>query len=87
MASRLKKRRRASPLVRVLKVLYILLVIVSVVIVGAFAAYQVFIGPPDVEDQVTFPVNTSPSPQPSGDVATSQQPEASPSRSRRAVPS
>ena len=79
MASRLKKRRRASPLVRVLKVLYILLVIVSVVIVGAFAAYQVFIGPPDVEDQVTFPVNTSPSPQPSGDVATSQQPEASPS--------
>ena len=79
MASRLKKRRRASPLVRVLKVLYILLVIVSVVIVGAFAAYQVLIGPPDVEDQVTFPIPSSPSPQPSQDVTTTQEPEASPS--------
>ena len=48
MARRVQKKR-TSPLVRVLKVLYIMLVIVSVIIVGTFAAYQVFIGPPDVE--------------------------------------
>ena len=78
MARRLKKKR-VSPLIRVLKALYILLVIVSVVIVGTFAAYQVFIGPPDVEDQVTFPVVTSPSPQPSQDATVSQEPEADPS--------
>ncbi len=78
MASRLKKKK-TSPLVRVLKVLYIMLVIVSVVIVGAFAAYQVFIGPPDVAEQVTFPITSSPSPQPSQDVTTTQEPEATPS--------
>ena len=76
MASRLK-RKKTSPLVRVLKVLYIMLVIVSVVIVGAFAAYQVFVGPPDVAEQVTFPITTSP--QPSQDVVTTQEPEATPS--------
>ena len=75
MARRVQKKR-TSPLVRVLKVLYIMLVIVSVIIVGTFAAYQVFIGPPDVEDQVTFPIT---SPQPSQDVTASQEPEATPS--------
>mgnify|MGYP001516003828 CR=1 FL=1 len=75
MARRVQKKR-TSPLVRVLKVLYIMLVIVSVIIVGTFAAYQVFIGPPDVEDQVTFPIT---SPQPSQDVTASQEPETTPS--------
>lgn len=75
MARRVQKKR-TSPLVRVLKVLYIILVIVSVIIVGTFAAYQVFIGPPDVEEQVTFPIT---SPQPSQDVTASQEPEATPS--------
>ena len=37
MARRVQKKR-TSPLVRVLKVLYIMLVIVSVIIVGTFAA-------------------------------------------------
>lgn len=77
MATRSKKLRN-SPLLRVLKVLYIIIVIISVLIVGAFAAYQVFVRPPDVDEQVTFPI-TSPDPDVSQPVDASPDPEVTPS--------
>lgn len=76
MASRLQKKQGPSPL-RVLKVLYIFLVVLSIIIVGLFVAYNVFITPPDVDEQVTFPVN-SPAPVQSGAPAVSRDPEADP---------
>lgn len=77
MASRAKKKR-SSPLLSALKGLYIVLVVISILIVGLFIAYQAFIKPPDVDNQVTFPIS-SPSPGPSGPVDTLPDPAESPS--------
>lgn len=72
-------QRRANPLLRILKTLYILLVILSIFIVGAFVAYKAFVSPPDVDDQVTFPV-TSQQPDNSSDsgISGSSEPEPTP---------
>lgn len=80
MGKRVQKKR-SSPFLRLLKTLYIVVVVISVLIVAGFAAYNVFIRPPDVAERVTFPV-TSPSPGPSGAPETppaSGEPDASPS--------
>ena len=60
MASRLLKKK-TSPLIRVLKALYIIVVILSVLVVGLFIAYTAFIQPPEVDSEVTLPI-TSPAP-------------------------
>lgn len=76
-----KKQKKRNPFFSFLKFLYIVIVILSIIIVGLFIAYKVFIRPPDVEDQVTFPV-TSPEPddtaQPSAGPDASESPEPSP---------
>lgn len=77
MASRLQKKQ-GSPLLHVLKVLYILLVVLSIAIVGLFVAYKCLVSPPDVDEQVTFPVNSSPAPVQSGAPAVSPDPDADP---------
>ncbi len=80
MGKRVQKKR-SSPLLRLLKTLYIAVVVVSVLIVAGFAAYNVFVRPPDVAERVTFPV-TSPAPNSSGAPETppgSGDPDASPS--------
>ena len=48
------KRRKRSPLLTLLKVLYIILVILSTLVVVAYAAFRIFITPPDVGGQVIF---------------------------------
>lgn len=58
MANRVLKKK-SSPAMRVLRVLYIILVVVAAIIVGGFCAYKVFIRSPDVAEQVTFPVRVS----------------------------
>lgn len=60
MASRLLKKK-PSPLFRVLKALYIMIVILSLLVVGLFLAYKVFVQPPEVDAEVTLPI-TSPAP-------------------------
>lgn len=47
-------RRKPSVLMRLLKVLYILLVIISLIIVAVYAAFRLWVKPPDVDSQVTF---------------------------------
>lgn len=47
-------QRKPSVLMRLLKVLYILLVIVSLIIVAVYAAFRLWVKPPDVDSQVTF---------------------------------
>ena len=72
-----KKQKKRNPFFSFLKFLYIVIVILSIIIVGLFIAYKAFIRPPDVEDQVTFPV-TSPEPddtaQPSAGRASTRMP-------------
>ena len=46
--------RKRSPLLTLLKVLYIILVILSTLVVVAYAAFRIFITPPDVGGQVIF---------------------------------
>jgi LCP family protein required for cell wall assembly len=58
MASRLLKKKTSAPL-RVLKVFYILLVLVSVGVVGLFVTYNVLVQAPDVAEQVTFPISVA----------------------------
>lgn len=66
MGKRVQKKK-SNPLLRVLKGVYIAAVVFSVVIVAGFAAYNVFIRPPDVDEQVTFPISSAaPAPVPSG---------------------
>ncbi len=79
MGKRVQKKK-SSPLLRLFKTLYIIVVVISVLIVAGFAAYNVFIRPPDVAGQVTFPV-TSPGPDASGGIETPPggNPAASPS--------
>jgi len=63
------QNKKGNPLMRVLKALYIAAVVLAVVIVAGFAAYNVFVRPPDVAEEVTFPVNTAnPTHAPSGKV-------------------
>lgn len=73
-------KKHSSPVLRVLKVFYIILVVISIFIVGLFVAYQSFIKPPDVDDQITFPIKSS-APVPSGNAVSPDpnDPEASPS--------
>lgn len=81
MGKRVQKKN-GNPLMRVLKAVYIAAVVLAVVIVAGFAAYNVFIGPPDVAEQVTFPINsTAPTPAPSGSVdkPSKVKPDATPS--------
>lgn len=78
MASRIQKKKRPSPLFRVLKVFYIILVVLSILIVGVFAAYNIFVKAPEVDSEVTFPIST-PDPIPSESPDASQEPTASPS--------
>jgi LCP family protein required for cell wall assembly len=58
MASHLMKPK-TSPLRKALKIFYIALVVISVIIVGAFIAYNVLVKAPDVEEQVTFTLTDS----------------------------
>lgn len=73
MASRLMKKK-TSPALRALKVFYIILVIISILIVGLFVAYQSLIKPPDVAEQITFPIKSS-APVSSGNPAVSPAPD------------
>lgn len=68
--------RRRSPLMRLLRVLYMIVFVVSLLIVVGYAAFRFFVRPPDVDSQVTF----SPDPQvsASSDPGSSQAPEPSP---------
>jgi len=81
MAKHIAKRKKRSPLLRVLKALYIAVVVVSLLIVAGFAAYKVFIRPPEVAEQVTFPITGTPQPEPSdaGGSAAGEDPVESPS--------
>lgn len=69
-STRTKKRRR-SPLLRLLRVLYILLVVLSLMIVVTYAAFCIFVGPPEVEGQVIF------TPEPQASSATDPEPGTS----------
>ena len=59
MANRSQKPRRPSPLMRLVKALYLILVILSAVIVALFLAYKLFVRAPNVDNQVTFPVQSA----------------------------
>ena len=48
------KRRRRSPLLGLLKVLYIILVVLSTMVVVSYAAFRIFIAAPEVEGEVIF---------------------------------
>lgn len=55
MASTAKpRRRRRSPLLRLVKVLYLILVILSMLVVVSYAAFRLLIRPPEVANQVVF---------------------------------
>ncbi|HJH61790.1 MAG TPA: LCP family protein [Firmicutes bacterium] len=55
MASTAKpRRRRRSPLLRLVKVLYLMLVILSMLVVVSYAAFRLLIRPPEVADQVVL---------------------------------
>lgn len=66
-----KPAAKLSPLMRVLRVLYWIIFAVALVIVVVFAAFKLFINPPDVDSQVTInPGNPSPAvSDPAGDPA------------------
>ena len=59
MANRSQKPRRPSPLMRLVKALYLILVILSAIIVALFLAYKLLIRAPSVDNQVTFPVQSA----------------------------
>ena len=54
MASSPRSRRRRSPLIRFLKVLYIILVVIALLVVVSYAAFRILVRPPEVDSQVTF---------------------------------
>lgn len=80
MGKRVQKKK-GNPLLRVLKAVYISAVVLAVVIVAGFAAYNVFIGPPDVAEEVTFPIAA-----PTPDAAPSDGPDDPADTSRPAKP-
>ena len=53
------RKRRRSPLLTLLKVCYITLVILSTVVVASYAAFRLFIAPPEVAGEVAFTPNPS----------------------------
>lgn len=61
-----QKKRSASPLMGLLKGLYILLVLISLGIVVVYASFHLLIRPPEVEAQVTFAPPSTPQPSQSG---------------------
>ncbi len=81
MASPAKhKRRKPSLLFRLVKVLYILLVILSMVVVVSYAAFRLLVKPPQVEGQVVFtpgPESSAPV-DPNTDSAASANPGSTP---------
>ena len=62
-----KARRKASPLLRLVKILYFVLFGLSLVVVVGFAALKMFAPEPTVDSQVTIPPQPAgPSPPPPG---------------------
>ena len=78
--SKKKKAAQRTPLQKMLRSLYIILVALSLVVVVSFVALKLFAPPPETSDQVELPLNTEnlPEPEPSanaGDVVDINKPE------------
>lgn len=69
-----KTKKKPSLCKRLLKGLYILLVVISIFIVGMYIAFELFVGPPDVEAQVTFPPAPPPQSSDSGAPLPTEEP-------------
>ena len=65
--SQKKKPAKRAPLQRVLRSLYIILFALSLVVVASYVALKVFAPPPDVAEQVEFPLDTDSPPEQSPD--------------------
>ena len=71
-----KQPAQRPPLQRVVRVLYIVLVVMSLIVVVSYAALKLFAPPPDVPGQVEFPLSSDGLPDQSADVVNSGRPDS-----------